>query len=152
MSLIRRVRPKKTGVRAPLGDLEQEVMRHVWACGATGCLGAELQEALESHHAVALSTVLTTLERLRDKGILTREREGKAYRYWALLSEEELQRRIVEGVLGDLISQFPQAVAAYFSQQGLTDASKTDEKITLDELARRLEAMTRQESEKDHGD
>jgi predicted transcriptional regulator len=150
MSLIRRIRPEKTGVRAPLGDLEAEVMRYVWDCGAQGCLGAEVQQVLERNRPTALTTVLTTLERLREKGILQREREGKAYRYRAALSEEQLQQRIVEGVLGDLIAQFPKAVATYFSQQGLETAPET-----LAPLAERLELLSRekqQAAQEEHGD
>lgn len=93
-------------------------MRHVWACGPAGCLGSDVQQSLERERPIALTTVLTTLDRLLDKGILRRSREGKAYRYWATLSEEALQQRIVDGVLGKLIAQFPRAVAAYFAQQG----------------------------------
>lgn len=116
---IRRIRPEKTGVGAPLGELETAVMRHVWACGTDGCQGGNVQRALESDRPVALTTVLTTLDRLLAKGILRREREGKAYRYWPLLSEAELQQRIVEGVMDRLIAQFPKAVAAYFAGQGV---------------------------------
>lgn len=150
MSLIRRIRPEKTGVRAPLGDLEMAIMRHVWACGEDGCLSSDLVAAL-NQAPERLSVVSTTLDRLYDKGILRREREGKRYRYCATLSEAQLQQRIVEGVLGDLISQFPQAVATYFAQQGLADvAEKADETAKLAELAKRLEGM-QQRSDSDSG-
>ena len=112
-------------------------MRHVWGCGGSGCQGAEVQQALDRQRPVALTTILTTLDRLREKGIVRRERDGKAYRYWPALSEEQLQERIVTGVMDRLIAQFPQAVAAYFAQQGLTgqDAER------LSALARQLEAV-----------
>lgn len=138
---IRRIRPEKTGVGAPLGELETAVMRHIWACGGAGCQGGDVQRALDSDRPVALTTVLTTLDRLLAKGILRREREGKAYRYWPLLTEAELQQRIVEGVLDRLIAQFPKAVAAYFAQQGDPEAEGGD----LAELARRVEAAGSEE-------
>src|SRR5690348_4105922 len=103
MSFIRRIRPQRTGVRAPLGALEQAVMRCLWECGDADCGAAEVQQRLTAkERPVALTTVLTTLDRLHDKGIVRRERTGKAYRYAAALSEEQLQQRIVAGVLGDL--------------------------------------------------
>lgn len=147
-NLIRRIRPEKTGVRAPLGDLEMAVMRHVWACGADGCLGTDVQQALERERPIALTTVLTTLDRLRDKGILERDRDGKAYRYQALLSEDQVQQRIVDGVLGALIAQFPRAVAAYFAQQeGAAEANgAANTPDTLADLARRLEALSRNDA------
>jgi len=136
---IRRNRPERTGVGAPLGDLEIAVMRHIWACGSEGCQGTEVQRALNPDHPLALTTVLTTLDRLLAKGIVRRDREGKAYRYWAMLSEEQLQQRIVDGVMDRLIAQFPKAVAAYFAQQGLaTDENTSD----LSDLARRVEAAS----------
>ena len=141
MSLIRRIRPEKTGVRAPLGDLEMAVMRHVWNCGPEGCPAVEVQQVLERERPTAITTVLTTLERLRDKGILVRERAGKAYRYRAAITEEQLQRRIVEGVLNDLIAQFPGAVAAYFTQQGLAPGKEEEQTRTLAELSQRLQTL-----------
>ena len=109
-------------------------MRLIWDCGEPGCLGLDVQRSQEADHPVALTTVLTTLDRLMDKGILRREREGKAYRYWAVLSEDALQQRIVGGMLDRLIAQFPKAVAAYFVQQESMGSA------SLSELAQRLEA------------
>lgn len=153
MNLIRRIRPEKTGVRAPLGDLEQPVMRYIWAHAKDGCLASEVQRNLQQERPIALTTVLTTLDRLYDKGILRREREGKAYRYRAAVTEEQLQQRIVEGVLGDLIAHFPKAVAAYFAQQGLADVAGTDQQEALAELARHLEAArTSQQPEQEEPD
>src|SRR5437870_676180 len=94
-----RFRPQRTGIGAPLGELETVVMRHVWECGEAGCLAAEVQQALGVEQNVALTTVLTTLDRLLNKGIVSREREGKAHRYHAAISERELEQRIVNGVL-----------------------------------------------------
>lgn len=136
---IRRTRPEKTGVRAPLGELETAVMRQIWDCGPRGCQGSDVQRALESEKPVALTTVLTTLDRLIEKGILHRKREGRAFRYWALLSEDQLQERIVDGVLTNLISRFPRAVAAYLVQQGLATAAAEPE--VLASLARKIEAL-----------
>ncbi len=138
MNLIRRIRPEKTGVRAPLGDLELAVMRHIWSCREAGCLGAEVQRAVEVDRPLALTTILTTLDRLHDKDILVREREGKAYRYRAALSEAELQERIVSGVLGDLFAQFPQAVATYFAQQMSGAGEVGNNQSDLGALAQRL--------------
>ena len=131
MNSARRIRPEKTGIRAPLGDLEAAVMRCIWLCGDVGCLGVTVQKALEAERPLALTTILTTLDRLFDKGILAREREGRAYRYRAVLSEAELQQRIVNGILGDLIAQFPHAVASYFAQQGAEPYPEGDEQAAL---------------------
>ena len=139
MNLIRRNKPEKTGVRAPLGDLELLVMRHVWQCGGEGCLALDVQIALaNTDHPLALTTLLTTLDRLHTKGILSREKDGKAYRYRAAVTEVALQERIVAGVIGDLLARFPQAVAAYFAE---SDAPADGDTDTLDALAKRIAAV-----------
>lgn len=138
---IRRARPEKTGIRAPLGDLELAVMQHIWACPHDGCLAADVQQALERVRPLALTTILTTLDRLCKKGILRRERDGKAYRYWATVDEEQLQQRIVEGVLGNLIAQFPKAVAAYFAHREDMAGPEDNGREKLADLSQRVEAM-----------
>jgi len=117
--------------------LEIAVMRHIWACGSEGCQGTDVQRALDPDHPLALTTILTTLDRLLTKGIVRRDREGKAYRYWAVWSEEQLQQRIVEGVMDRLIAHFPKAVAAYFAQQGW---GANEDQSDLSALARQVEA------------
>jgi predicted transcriptional regulator len=135
-------------VGAPLGALETAIMRHVWACGDAGCLAADVQQALETEQSAALTTVLTTLDRLLHKGIVRREREGKAYRYRAAITEQELEQRIVNGVLDNLIARFPKAVATYFSETGGASANLSDLARLVEELQRR-NTEVEQEVEKD---
>ena len=82
-------------------------MQEVWGCGETGCLAADLQQTLGKEQAIAITTVLTTLDRLLNKGIVRRDKEGKAFRYFAAVTEAELEARIVSGVLDSLIARFP---------------------------------------------
>ena len=118
-------------------------MNQGWTNGEMGYLAADIQSALSVAHNVALTTVLTTLDRLLQKGIVTREREGKAYRYHAAVTEQQLEQRIVTGVLNNLIARFPKAVATYFSQAD-TDAN---ESASLDELARSIGELQRWKQE-----
>lgn len=143
--LRQRFRPERTGVSAPLGELETEIMRHVWSCGEQGCLASDVQRGLENEHPVAVTTILTTLDRLLQKGIVQREREGKAHRYCAVLTEKELEQRIVSGVLDNLIARFPRAVATYFSQAG-------GETERLSDLAGRVEKLKREASQPEDSD
>ena len=129
-----RFRAERTGVGSPLGELETAVMRHVWGYGQKGGLAAEVYQALDLESPLALTTVLTTLDRLYDKGIVLREREGKAYRYRAAVTQQELEQRIVEGVLNNLIARVPKAVATYFTQP-------ENEGVDLSEVARRIALM-----------
>lgn len=113
MQPFRRFTPGKTGDASPLGHLETAVMEVVWAHPEAVPVG-EVHAALPGDPQLAYNTVKTTMERLAEKGILTREKHGKAYRYAAAVTREELERRIVSATLDRLVQQFPQAVASFF--------------------------------------
>ncbi|MFG2006309.1 BlaI/MecI/CopY family transcriptional regulator [Spirillospora sp. NPDC048911] len=68
-----------------LGELERAVMNELWR-RREGALARDLAEALPSHPAI--TTVLTILERLTRKGIVSRTREGRAHRYFAVESKD----------------------------------------------------------------
>jgi predicted transcriptional regulator len=70
------------------GDLEAVVMDQVWACeGAVTVRDVFVEMA--AHREIAYTTVMSTMDNLHRKGWLERERDGKAYRYWAAMSREE---------------------------------------------------------------
>ena len=110
-------------------------MRHIWRAEGTGCLVSDLQQSMQTEQPMALTTLLTTLDRLFHKGILQRVKEGKAYRYVSAMTEEELEERIVSNVLGNLIERFPKTVATYFAEAGDCDRSR------LSDLASRVQKM-----------
>ena len=62
-----------------LGTLEREVMDAVWRLGPATV--HDVRAALD--HRVAYTTVMTVLDRLYRKGVLERERQGRAYLYSA---------------------------------------------------------------------
>jgi predicted transcriptional regulator len=107
------VRLSAEGLAKVLGDLEARVMRVVWSLGEPAPARL-VHERVAEQHAVALHTVITVLNNLVGKGLLTRERANDVYHYRALLSESEFlersSRRVVEGIL----SLSPEAVAASF--------------------------------------
>jgi predicted transcriptional regulator len=136
----RRFVPGKTGDASPLGHLESAIMAVIWSC-AEPLSVAEAHAALPGEQRVAYTTVKTTMERLAAKGILSRAREGKAYLYRPAISREELERRIVSGVLDRLVTQFPRAVASFFTRP---DAALSEEKLAL-----LMEAIERRREETD---
>lgn len=123
----RRFVPPRTGDAGPLGQLESAVMAVIWSHDQPLSVG-EVHAALPVEARGAYTTVKTTLERLATKGILARTRAGKAYLYGAAVSREELERRIVSGVLDRLLEQFPRAVVSFFARP---DTSLSPEKLAL---------------------
>jgi predicted transcriptional regulator len=69
------------------GDLEAKVLRLVWSADEPLTPG----ETLERIDAdIAYTTVMTVLSRLWEKGLLARERDGRAFRYRPAVTEAEL--------------------------------------------------------------
>jgi predicted transcriptional regulator len=70
--------------RRAQGDLEAMVLRCVWAASKPLSPG-EVRDAIEAD--VAYTTAMTVLTRLWEKGLLTRGKDGRAYRYRAAIGE-----------------------------------------------------------------
>ena len=73
--------------RGPLGELEAAVLETLWKRAPLSVRG--VLEQLHRRPAPAYTTVLTVLDRLHDKGLVGREKEGKAFIYWARVSRAE---------------------------------------------------------------
>ncbi len=121
---------------APLGPLEQQVHHAVWSRGS-----ATVREVIQDRTIwQRYSTILTTMERLFRKGLLTRIQEGKAFRYSARYSPEELERlAAVKGIRHLMKSEHASLHLSYFVEA----VGAHDEKL-LDELQSLVE---RQRSE-----
>jgi predicted transcriptional regulator len=102
-------------------------MEVIWASGREVQV-ADVHTGLPAAVRGAYNTVKTTMERLAEKGILSRVKQGKAYHYQAAVTREELERRIVSNALDRLVEQFPQAVASFFAQP---DPALSEEKLSL---------------------
>lgn len=122
-----RFRPEQQGLRAALFDLEADIMEAVWSHGWDRFTVAEVQEALSGDRALAYTTVMTTVGRLFEKGLLSREREGRRYIYRAALSREafseEMARRLLDS-LPELGQQ--EAMALLVDQVAQSDGAELD--------------------------
>jgi predicted transcriptional regulator len=70
-----------------MGTLEAEVLRQLWDSREPATPG-QVHEALGAD--IAYTTVMTVLTRLWQKGLVDRERQGRAYAYRALVTEADL--------------------------------------------------------------
>jgi predicted transcriptional regulator len=72
-----------------LGDLERAVMDVLWD-GAVAPAGATVRDVAEAlkERDLAYTTVMTVLDRLAGKGMVERQREGRAWRYRPAASRE----------------------------------------------------------------
>ncbi len=75
----------------------------LWARGS-----ATVRELVEGdYQELAYTTVMTTLDRLFKKGLLTRTEEGRAFRYTPQLSREELHREAAGHAFRQLLDASP---------------------------------------------
>jgi len=113
-----------------LGPLERELLDAVWRLGP-----ASVRDVLAAvEHAVAYTTAMTVLDRLYKKGILDRERVGRAYVYSAAASSEQLQSSLLMGLLQRLLGHGPQVASPVLSN--LVDTVGARDRQLLDELDR----------------
>jgi predicted transcriptional regulator len=96
------VRLSATGLGKVLGDLEARVMRAVWDLERP-VPARVVHERVSADHDVALLTVITVLNKLVDKGLLSRKKRDDLLHFAPRMSEAAFMsltsRRVVEGML-----------------------------------------------------
>ena len=102
---------KETIRRLP--DAELEVMQAIWACTAP-VARTEIEEILFKTHPMAMTTLLTLLTRLHEKGFITIEKSGRRSYYTPKVSQEDYlasqSKSFVEKLCGGSMSAFATAL------------------------------------------
>ncbi len=109
---LRGFKPGARGAGHVLGELESAVMEVLWA--ESGQTVNRVEERLRSNREIAHTTVLTTLDRLYQKGYLTREKQAKAFVYSPRYTREEFERTMAQEVLGALIGHSAETALSTF--------------------------------------
>jgi len=78
--------------------------------------GREVHARVYRRHKVALTTVLTILERLQKKGMIKKEGGKKVYIFRPLISEAQWRNSLVCEYLKQAINLSPEAVMANFAE------------------------------------
>ncbi|MGC8873872.1 MAG: BlaI/MecI/CopY family transcriptional regulator [Chloroflexia bacterium] len=107
-----RFHPNRKGGVQLFGPLETEIMKQVWQHEQVTV--RQVHRALSRQREIAYTTVMTTMSRLAEKGILKRTRQGMAYLYRAAMSRAEFDRMVVNAVLSGLLETFDQAAVDSF--------------------------------------
>jgi predicted transcriptional regulator len=121
---------------AQLGPLEREVLHAVWARGS-----ATVREVREDGRIwQTYPTIMTTMDRLFKKGLLSRVPDGRAFRYSARYSREELERVTAVNRIRQLLgTEYASLHLSYLVEA----VSMQDEKL-LDELQSLVERQRAQ--------
>ena len=94
-----------------LSELQLDLMRVLWARGEASV--AEVAEALSDGRGLAHTTVATLLTRLAARGVVEARKDGRQLAYRALVSESQVQRTMVSGLIDRLFSGDPKALLAH---------------------------------------
>lgn len=111
-------------------------MNVVWSKRLTSFAVGDVLTVLEKQREIAYTTVMTTVARLHEKGLLTRERDGRRYLYAPKVTREEFLESTARTVLDGAVDSH-QAMAMLVEK--VSEASAID----LD----RLEALIQQRRE-----
>ena len=95
---------RRQPLAAVLGPLESEVMEIIWDRGEVTV--RDVYEELTEARSIAYTTVMTTMGRLTDKGLLQRLEDQPAHRYLALMTCEQYARSTVKSVMYRLFNLF----------------------------------------------
>ena len=133
-----RSRRSREVVRVTLGKLEREVLDGIWRRGETSV--REMHREFEDR--LAYTTLMTTLDRLYKKGLLVREKEGRAYLYSPRVTREEFERGVAEDGLGGLLETNSGGAEPLLAC--IVDAVSEQDRSLLDELHRLVEEKRRE--------
>jgi predicted transcriptional regulator len=96
------------------GDLEAEIMHRVWDHDGPVTVRAVFEE-MRTRRAIAYTTVMSTMDNLHRKGWLSRDKDGKAYRYTAVATREEYSARLMSEAMAE--ADDTEAVLSHFVAQ-----------------------------------
>ena len=106
-----------------LAPLELECLTALWPMGE-GTV-RDIHRQLSVARKRAYTTVLTIMDRLAQKGIVTRHKAGRAYLYRASLSADQARLKAVEKIVDGFFAGSAEALAAHLASQGGTPAPFT---------------------------
>jgi len=105
-------KPHKAGLGRVLGDLEGLVMDILWNRGDV--TGREVLEEIEKTRPLALTTILTVMDRLLKKGLIKRKKTGGIFVYAPSISRDDFVRQISEEVMQGIFDISASSAASSF--------------------------------------
>jgi BlaI family penicillinase repressor len=117
-----------------LPDGEFAVMQAIWACSVPA-EREEIEKHLNPDHPIALTTLLTVLTRLAEKGFIQIEKNGRRSQYTPLISQQtylsKQSRHFLDKLCGGSISTFASALC----HSGLSREELEQLRLLLEEEA-----------------
>ena len=124
------------GFASLFGTLELRVLEALWRRDG----GATVRELQPEFTGTAYTTLMTTMDRLHRKGVLAREKAGRAFVYHARYSRREMETSAAARALEPLLEGGRSEPILSF----LIDAVSQHDARLLDELERLVRAKRRE--------
>jgi predicted transcriptional regulator len=106
-------RPSAPGLQKFMGKLEADVMEIVWE---NGPLTVKRALFFISHkHHYAYTTIMTVMNKLTQKGMLSREKSGHSFVYSAQMGKEQFLGFAVKKVISSLQDDFGAIVSSFLA-------------------------------------
>jgi len=125
-----------TRFRLPADDLEYAVLAELWQLGAASVRA--LHDRLGARQGLVYTTTAKVVDRLREKGLIQRQRKGNAFVYRSRVAREEVERARARNAVTRLLGATPRAAVA-----ALVEAVETFDPALLEELERAVLARRR---------
>lgn len=116
------------------GELEAKIMDRLWSRTEPATVRDILEDLRSGKRVIAYTTVMTVMDNLHTKGWLQRDRDGRAYRYWATASREHY---VAELMRDALTTSTDHAAAFVHFTERLSEAESTALRAALHTIGRR---------------
>lgn len=114
-----------------LGPLEADIMQIIWKNQKVTV--QDVFDALSAERSIAYNTVMTVMTRLAQKGMLRRQKVGRAFLYYPTTSKADVAKGMLQYVIDKI---FGGAKAPVFSQL-LEDTTLSQEELAyLEQLVK----------------
>jgi predicted transcriptional regulator len=130
----RRDDPRVEVLSREFGPLEVQVLEAVWREARP----ATVRDLHPSFPGIAYTTLMTTLDRLYKKGVLERNRVGRAFAYVPRFERPEIERRLAARSVEELLGAASGRRALEPLLSCFVDAVSERDRLLLDDLERLL--------------
>ncbi len=125
-------------ISRPLGELEMEVMKALWSRGSA--TGKEIWEDIRASRKTALTTVLTVVDRLWRKKMISKTKQESLLVYGPLVSKDDYTKEVSGKMFDDYLSISSSSLIASFVN--------TLEKVGPEELDKLSDYINKKKKEK----
>lgn len=136
-------RPPRIHLDTVFGPLESRVLDALWSRAAA----ASVRDLQPAFPGVAYTTLMTTLDRLFRKGVLHRDKSGRAFFYRPQSSRDELRSQLAGSAFATLLPGDASAMRPILSQ--FVAAVGERDRALLDDLEELVRARREQLEGKD---